>query len=247
MNLSGVFTRRASGYVFWAVVVGAALNGAYIHRSQLKAAVRPPGKPIPYTVILQDYVLQTDGSASPTFRFTWALRGDGSRVMEGTNSDPKKPFSQRILYFASGKAMTVMEHERRKSTTFDPVRNAPARRVPDPNNNCLVSGQEGERVAGEEVIGGYRTVKLTAGPATQWLALDYGCALIKDRAEWGDGQVSEKRLVALIPGEPSPALFDDPVGFEEVTTSKLFPGEPNSDGIDAYYNSHRPPVGVSEK
>jgi len=113
----------------------------------------------------------------------------------------------------------------------------------DPGNNCLISGFP-ETPDGEEVIAGYRAVKLTSGVTAQWFALDYGCALIKDRAEWPDGQMSEKRLVALIPGEPAPSMFDDPAGFQEVPPSRwLSPGVSINaqDGSDAYYESHRPP------
>ena len=35
---------------------------------------------------------------------------------------------------------------------------------------------------------------------TRWLALDYGCAPLREKAEWNDGQASEKRLVSLAPG-----------------------------------------------
>jgi hypothetical protein len=133
-----------------------------------------------------------------------------------------------------------MEIQRRKSTTLDIDRYKPERWLQDARNNCIAPGAEsGWAVVGEEVVGGYRAVKVTSGQITQWLALDYGCALIKDRADWGDGQSSEKRLVSLFSGEPSAGLFDDPGDFEEVPNSKLFPG-PNASDRDVYYNSHRP-------
>jgi len=130
-----------------------------------------------------------------------------------------------------------------KTTTFDPARNLLAWGLRDPGNSCLISGFPDEKPGGEDVIEGYRAVKLTSGPTTQWFALDYGCAPIKDRAEWPDGQMSEKRLVALIPGEPAPSMFDDPAGFQEVPPSRwLLPSDANiSAQEDAYYESHRPP------
>src|ERR1700732_2291358 len=110
--------------------------------------------------------------------------------------------------YSSGKKAYIMELKHQKSTTFDPGRSS-VNSLADPNNNCSVSGSDlKQQVVGEEVINGYRTVEITSGPITQWLALDYGCAVVKDRAEWGDGQVSEKKLIALIPGEPSASLFD---------------------------------------
>jgi len=135
--------------------------------------------------------------------------------------------------------MYVFENAtKRTSTTFDPTKK-PTQWLPDPRNNCLVQGSEAQQFVGEEVVNGYRTAKLTAGPMTQWVALDYGCAAVKDRADWGNGESSEKRMVSLSLGEPSPSLFDDPAGFEEVPPSQLFPHS-NLDTLDEYYYSHRP-------
>jgi len=202
------------------------------------------GKYIAYTVILQDYLTQANGSVVPTIRMTVAVRGDGSRVMEFTSTnDPEKPSSERIVDFSSGEKMYVLENDRRTSTTFDPTRTI-TRWLPDPRNNCLVQGSDAQQFAGEEIVNGYRTAKLTAGPTTQWVALDYGCAAVKDRADWGNGESSEKRLVSLILGEPSLSLFDHPAGFEEVSLSQLFPGShsgPQQEVGDEYYYSHRPP------
>ncbi|MHB8413760.1 MAG: hypothetical protein ACYDDI_17730, partial [Candidatus Acidiferrales bacterium] len=93
MRVSKAFLRRTSNYTFWFLIVGLALSAVYTHRSQLKAAVRPPRqaaleafKPFAYTVTLQDYAVQANGSAIPTGRFTWAVRGDGSRVIDATSS-----------------------------------------------------------------------------------------------------------------------------------------------------------------
>jgi hypothetical protein len=55
----------------------------------------------------------------------------------------------------------------------------------------------------------------------------------------GNGESSEKRMVSLSLGEPSPSLFDDPAGFEEVPPSQLFP-HCKLDTLDEYYYSHRP-------
>ena len=200
------------------------------------------GKHIAYTVILQEYLTQANGSVLPTIRMTVAVRGDGSRVMEFTSTnDPEKPSSERIVDYSSGEKMYVLENDRRTSTTFDPTRTI-TRWLPDPRNNCLVQGLD-EQFAGEEIVNGYRTAKLTGGPAARWLALDYGCAVVKERADWGNGESSKKRMVALTLGEPSPSLFDHPAGFEEVPLSKLFPGSlsgPQQEVEEKYYYSHRP-------
>lgn len=219
------------GRIFWLAVLVLTLNGVRIYKSELKAVLLP-NQTTAYTVILQDYALQDDLRV-PTGRFIYAVRSDGSRVIEATGR-------QRILDFASGKRQTVIESGHRKTTMFDPdvVKGTPW--LPDPRNNCSIQGLESQRVVGEEVVDGFRTVKVTNGPTTQWHALDYGCALVKDRADWGNGQASEKILVVLIAGEPSPVLFEDPAGFEEVPPSQLSPGVPGKETLDAYYYNHRP-------
>src|SRR5262249_49171864 len=160
-----------------------------------KAALLP-AKVVPYTVVLEEFLLQRDGTAVPSVKYTQAIRGDGSRAWETTNTNPANPPStERILDFSTGKQMYIFKRpdQQLKTTTFDPARNRAANWLRDPGNTCLISGLPDEKPDGEEVIAGYRTVKLTSGPTAQWFALDYGCAPIKDRAEWPDGQMSEKR------------------------------------------------------
>ena len=236
---------RVVACAFWVLVIALTLNAFRIHLPSLKADLLP-AKVVPYTVVLEEFALQRDGSALPSFRLTQAIRGDGSRAWETTNTNPANPpSSERILDFSSGKKMYIfkMPDQQLKTTTFDPARNLAANWLRDPGNNCLISGFHDEKPDGEEVIAGYRAVKLklTSVPTAQWFALDYGCAPIKDRAEWPDGQISEKRLVGLIPGEPAPSMFDDPAGFQEVPPSRWLPGDPHASAEDAYYESHRPP------
>jgi len=201
---------------------------------------------VPYTVVLQEFWVRREGTAVPKGEYTNAIRGDGSRAMEMTSGDSANPSAERILDFSSGKMMYIFYPQKLKSTMFDPAKFRTANWLRDSGNNCLISGFPGEKPDGEEVINGYRAVKLILnGNLTEWFALDYGCALIKDRAEWPDGQTwSEKRLVALIPGEPVPSLFDDPAGVQQVPPSRwLPPGESDraANDFDAYYLSHRPP------
>jgi hypothetical protein len=247
MRTWNAFNRRVVAFIFWALVIALTVNAFHIHLSTLRAAKAGvlPAKVVPYTVVLQEFHLQRDGTAVPSFKLTQAIRGDGSRSSEMTSSNPASPSSERILDFSSGKKMYIQQHLQLKTTAFDPARNLSAHWLRDSGNNCLISGYHEEKADGEEVIGAYRAVRLTSGSITQWFALDYGCALIRDRAEWPDGQTSEKRLVALIPGEPALSMFDDPAGFEEVPPSRLFPGRPNASREDAYYSSHRPPDAAS--
>jgi len=81
-----------------------------------------------------------------------------------------------------------------------------------------------ETFLGEEIIAGYRTAKIADGLTTSWHALDYGCALVKDRWEFSATEVSEKELVALVAGEPDAALFDVPAHYREVPPSERILG-----------------------
>lgn len=246
------FNRRVAAYIFGALAIALAVN-AFRIQPTLKAALLP-GKAVPYTVVLEEFWLQRDGTAVPgattsVMRYTYAIRGDGSRAFETMSSNPASPSYERVLDFSSGKKMYIFSPQQLKTTMFDPARNRAANWLRDSGSNCLFPGlTPSEKLEGEEVINGYRTVKLTDEPATEWFALDYGCALVKDRYEWPDGQhMSEKRLVAFIPGEPAPSLFEDPAGFEEVLPSRWLPPEADArarSGFDAYYQSHRPPDSV---
>jgi len=239
------FNRRAVAYILGALMIALAVNAFRIHQPALKAAPMP-APVVPYTVVLEEFWVQRDGTAVPKGKYTNAIRSDGSRAIEMTSGDSVNPFAERILDFSSGKMMYIFSFRQVKTTIFDPAKIRAATWLRDSGNNCLISGFSGEKPAGEEVLNGYRAVKLILnGNMTEWFALDYGCALIKDQAEWPDGQTwSEKRLIALIPGEPVPSLFDDPAGVQEVPPSRWL-SQAESDratsDFDNYYESHRPP------
>lgn len=241
MRTSNLFNRRVVAYVFWAAVIALIVNAFRINQPTLKAALLPERVLMPYTVVLQEFHLKREGTAVSSVRYTYAIRGDGSRAMEITSNITGSPGTERIVDFSSGKKMYTFSTQQLKSTTFAPAKNRAANWLRDSGNNCLISGLQ-EKSVGEE---GYRAVKLSHdGTITQWFALDCGCALIKDRAEWPDGQMSEKRLVALIPGEPAPSMFEAPAGFQEVPPSRWLPPgvDMNArDDSDAFYQSHRPP------
>ena len=133
-----------------------------------------PTEPTAYTAVLQDYAVGRDGSMTPTQRYTYAVRGDGSRVFFVTSSSPQELSSERIVDYSSGKKMYVLEHRQLKSTTFDPAHNKSTHWLRDPHNNCLLAGFD-EEVAGQEFVNGYRTVKLInksgEGIMTNWLAI----------------------------------------------------------------------------
>ena len=245
MRISSLSNQTILVYVSGVLLLGVGMESVRVFRSPSSVGAHTT-EPTAYTAVLQDYAVGRDGSMTPTQRYTYAVRRDGSRVFLVTGSSPQGPFSERIIDFSLGKKMYVLEDQRLKSTTFDPAHNTSAHWLRDPRNSCSIAGFR-EEVAGEEFVSGYRTVKLIyksgEGSITNWLAIDQGCAPVKDKAEWRDGQASEKKLVELKAGEPSPILFEDPAGYEDVPLSRMF-GTPKSQ--DEYYYSHRPPQ-VSER
>ena len=236
--------KKAIGFAFWILVVGLVLNAARVHQSTVRAAILPT-KPFPYTVTLQEYSVEPDGTATPTGRVTIAVRADGSRVIDTAAANDPGGFAERILSFSSGRKTYIFENKRQKSTTFAPDRYVSSHWLADPHNDCLVAGESGQEIGGIETVSGYRAVKLTGAGVTRWLAIDYGCALIKGRVELGDGLAAEKRLVVLVAGEPSASLFDEPAGFQEVPPSVIF----STSAHDGYYYAHKPAgsSGVSPK
>jgi len=114
----------------------------------------------------------------------------------------------------------------------------------------MISSPVQEIVQGEEIVSGYKTVKVTDKQVTRWLALDYGCAVVKDRWDFGsDKGVSEHIVLALTSGEPETALFDVPEYFRETALSEVLrvgsKGDCGPDcakkrrRVDAYYEAHR--------
>jgi hypothetical protein len=190
--------------------------------------------------VLRETVRGRDGTMKEAADTTWAFRADGSSVrrilhkhpqIDGTSgadgvSNPNQGFdSERKIMFASGAQIVLDEFANAKSTTF--AKNAdPARWQRDPASRCIntLAGSPmtstPEIIGGEETVAGYRTVKITAGPVTRWLALDYGCATVKSRMEFSSEEYSEHNLVALIPGEPDPTLFHVSKDAKEMSPSQ---------------------------
>ena len=63
-------------------------------------------------------------------------------------------------------------------------------------------------------------MKIVRDIITEWHALDYGCALVKDRWDFSATEFTEKELVALVGGEPDATLFDVPANYREVPPSE---------------------------
>jgi hypothetical protein len=137
--------------------------------------------------------------------------------------------SQRTLYFSSGFQVDTNDGTNAKTSMRRPNEN-PASWQRDPDSKCLNSlagkpmTSTPETFLGEETIEGYRTAKIANGGTTSWHALDYGCALVKDRWDFSATEVSEKKLVALVAGEPDANLFDVPTHYREVPPSERILG-----------------------
>ena len=214
--------------VFVLIVIGVAAQAGRLLHLQIKArtdarAARV-GRPIPYTVTLRETLHGPNGTTTPGSEYTHAVRSDGSTLMRWVGKG-----SQRLLYFSSGFQVDTNEGTNTKSSMRKPNAN-PASWQRDPDSKCLnsLAGQPmtspPETFVGEEAIAGYRTAKIADGIITSWHALDYGCALVKQRWDFSATEVSEKELVSLVPGEPEATLFDVPAHYREVPPSERIRG-----------------------
>ena len=213
------------------VIVGLSIvGGRIIHSRLLAKQVRVSG-PIPYTVMLRETSYGADGTATVTSDTTEAIRADGSRLFSRTPLQNPAEGVVRDLTLASGVEVIINDLSNLKSTVAPGfLKNRKlADMHRDPGANCInsfdgkpyLSGPVKEVVEGEEIIAGYRTVRISSGAVTSWLALDYGCACVKDRIDFGKGKgYSEHHLVALYPGEPNAALFTVPEQAREVPPSE---------------------------
>lgn len=190
----------------------------------------------PSTVILSQVVTDTTGATHEAGTTVYATRSDGA-VARLYSAPPNAPsYAGRVVRFPTGERDYILDGRQIKSSTLMPQYSVAAA-VRMPSARCLQNGDTDE---GTEQIGAYRAQKVFRGLVTTWFALDYGCAIVKERWEFKDGQVSQKNLVTLMQGEPSPSLFEVGKGLAEVAASNVLLG-PNekptvkTDLIDADY------------
>ena len=228
------FDRKRIREWIWAlliIVVGVGV-GRFIH-SQLRAQEARHGRPIPYSVTLRETVYNPDGTSKVASDIIWAVRTDGSRVRRIKNAVG----SERVVEFPSGLEVAINEGANTKTSMMKPNVSS-ARWQRDPQSKCLDSfagkpmTSMPQTLIGEETVEGYRTVKIVSDIITSWYALDYGCALVKERWVFGTGEVSEKQLVALVSGEPNAALFDAPANAREVPPSERILGSQGCKSCD---------------
>jgi hypothetical protein len=179
-------------------------------------------RPVSYTVTLREIVHAPDGTTTVSREITEAVRSDGSRVMGSDKGD-------RMVQFSSGLEVDTNDKESTKTSMRHPKQDA-ASLQRDPISQCLNSiagrpmSSSQETFLGVETISGYQTAKIQSDIITSWYALDYGCALLKDRWEFTPFEVTEKELVSLVAGEPTAALFEIPTHYREVPPSERMLG-----------------------
>ena len=110
--------KRLLGFAFWMAVLVLAFNALRMHKTSIIAATLP-ARVVPYTVVLDEYLLNPDGTWERTSRFTQAVRLDGSRFIETASLDPAKPTSldgyvkraregQEQIYYFTGPELTAI-------------------------------------------------------------------------------------------------------------------------------------------
>jgi len=215
--------------LFVLVIIGMVALAGRLIQSRLRAqGVRQVG-PIPYTVILRETVHHSDGTATVALEVTWGIRSDGSSVRRFVHT--REPASsERTMQFSSGLEVAINELTNARTSMMKKSLLPSTNWQRDPSSKCINSfagkpmTSMTETFAGEETVAGYRTAKVASNVITAWYALDYGCALVKDRWGFETGEVSEKELVALTGGEPNPALFEVPANAAEVPPSERLLG-----------------------
>jgi len=232
MQMIKVDRARMLKWIFVLFIIALGVNAVRLVHSRLVAQERRLGKTISYTVIVRETVYGPDGTASVAADETFAVRSDGSCVDILTH---KKQIGNKLadndsgrqIYLASGTTVEINDFTGAKSTTVSKIN--PAKFQRDPSTKCINSldgtpQASPQDISGEEVVAGYRTVKITSKNWTRWFALDHGCAMVKLRVDWGSQGYSEKNLIALIPGEPAATLFDVPPDDKEMAPSERILG-----------------------
>ena len=225
-----------------------ARNGSVVHAHDALLAV-----PVPYTAVLREVVTAPDGTKHQAATLTIAATATGTVVQ--MLGEPGR--GGRRIHMPEGLVIQTKDDLKVRSTTVAEESYGHWHRAPA--SNCL-SNLYGEPATGkvedfirEETRDGHRAAKIKAGNATQWFALDAGCALIGSFSDYGQGRTSEMRLISLALGNPAPALVNLS-DFAEGPPSRQVSAVPNAkcEGdcaerlkkhlarLDAAYQSRRP-------
>lgn len=172
-------------------------------------------------------------------RYTFAVRSDGSTATVTRKFDRagKLVASDRDLRMPHGIRVAVADHLRVVTATRAPGLAKPPRSPSEiwtPESNCETSADGLNRRPRSEVgdpIMGFATLKIIEDDSTmrltRWFSPELGCAELRQLAEFksADGSItdtSERRAVAARPGEPSAALFEWPLEYENLSPSEKY-------------------------
>jgi hypothetical protein len=168
---------------------------------------------VPYTVVLNEVVVSASGNRQLGPSQTWALRSDGATALKIGEGEK----GTRLVHYPDGTRVEVSDHMRAKRT-LSKLAESPSHR--DPQKTCAnprgsASPDRPESSPTIDTVLGHRAARISRGAATNWYALDAGCALIKRTLTFDAGGASHLELVSLIPGEPSAVLFAVPADYRE--------------------------------
>ncbi len=224
--------------ILWTVPVftGLALGSFYATRA-LKRHVAVVHAESTLPPVRVDYVSHSAGSPAQFRRFT-AVRSDGAWVLGRylARPDGTEYLVRGITFPGEGKYVSVFGDINAIQTVYAGSSGFRGVNHDDPSTSCLtpVTGQylDGRTLVGTGVLLGYRTahIQYQAGGKRhdQWMAPDLGCMPLKDVLQTQSGEfVGEEDAVAVVPGEPDPALFAVPADYVEMSPS----------GADAAYEA----------
>lgn len=180
----------------------------------------------PYTVMLRESVTDATGRETRNAIWTFAARSDASRVYATRrNVSTGRVDSRRYIELATGDRIQIGDLWEIRSSVHMSKHALPLQWHRDPKSNCLknlagIPVAKDEQVVDQSTIAGLRAVRVRWRASETWYALDHGCAVVQERHDFGNSK-SEKTLIALIPGDPDPALFLAPRSYRELPPSEF--------------------------
>jgi hypothetical protein len=170
-----------------------------------------------------------------TERRTVSRRRDGSLHRSGIlyRSDGTEAWILRRVDFADGLIGMIIDAVHAKATGYVSQSRLAGEKafMLNPPPNCALPG---ESVDGEEILFGYRAIRLVRERAPgklmrdiQWRLVDFGCEGLQlyiqsrptDSGEWTT--VGGLRLVSIVEAEPDERLFNDWSQYEELKPSDI--------------------------
>jgi hypothetical protein len=170
-----------------------------------------------------------------------------------------KDVQKRELYFANGDHIRINELMGAKSTFLNESEGRLPARAPEASCLSQQEAASGWVVSGQDLIGGYKSARITRVAKdrtwTIWYGLDLNCAVLQERLQHETG-VTEQRLTAVTLGEPDTALFQLSTALKESPPSQLLgcpsgpcatPPAPYLERIDRHYYEVRAAAGTNPR